>query len=298
MIDPIFDTSDVAAIAALPVREILRDWHFPTPFEEMGEWTIAVRLAEWLVQARALAASGVRPGPSHMDDSHTQPSVWGGFENALDVIPVSPSSPSAPQVVLGYEVQLFSFRTVVSDVLHYKEFDPLAGRSFTYDEIASFLPNDELWYQRPVLPLNTASAFSAFRALGFSPRALGVQTAGMMCDHRYIVGVPLPLTAVGALLATCVGRFLKGSSHRCVRRGNAQEPLWEEYRDLTASLGLSASSTLALLEEGFLPLDQSCLTALTALPASLALPEPIHQPGLPSHLMSSPGIFVLPGNCD
>lgn len=295
VIDPVLDTSDVAALAALPVEEILKAWRFPTPFEEMGEWTVAVRLAEWLVQAQALAAASVRPGPSHVHGDVSTPSVWGGFMNAVDL---TSSSPSSPVVVLGYDIHLFSLQTEVYDAIRPEEFDPLAGRSFSHEEVAEFSPNDLLWHLRPVLPLNTASAFEPFRALGLELRAFSVQTAGVMCDHRYVVGVALPLTALGTMLATCVGLYLSGSSHRCVRRGHRTEDVLGGYLALVEELGLSAHSVSQLFEEGFMPLDQSCLASLTALPSSLTLPSPVTQPGLPEHLMATPGIFVFPGNCD
>jgi hypothetical protein len=37
---------------------------------------------------------------------------------------------------------------------------------------------------------------------------------------------------------------------------------------------------------------------LTDLPAGLALPVPVFQPGLPDHLRATPGIFVFSENCD
>ena len=295
MFEPVLSTYDLEALSALPVDRLLREWKFPTPFEEMGEWSVAVRLAEWLVQAQVLAAASVRPGPSHVGPDHMMPSVWGGFESAAELVT---SSPSAPLVVLGYEVQLFSLQTEVFEPANPREFDPLVGRSFSHDEIALFSPNDVLWYLRPVLPLNTASAFSHLRALGLEVRAFAVQTAGMMCDHRYVVGVVLPLTALGTMLATCVAQFVSGPGHRCVRRAHAQQHVLDSYRILLTELGLSAESVLDLLEEGFVPLDQACLSVLTDLPAGLTLPVPVFQPGLPDHLRATPGIFVFSENCD
>ena len=295
MIDPVLDTSDVAALAALPVDLLLREWVFPAPFEEMGEWTTAVRTAEWLVQAQVLAAASVRPGPSHIDGDVSRPSVWGGFESATQLVA---SSPSSPLVVLGYDVGLFSLQTEAFDATRSEEFDPLAGRSFSHEEVSLLSPNDVLWYLRPVLPENTRAAFAPFRDQMLEVRAFSVQTAGMMCDHRYVIGVALPLTALGAMLATCVARFISGPSHGCVRRSSASEGLLRAYRNLLEELNLSADTVIDLLEEGFMPLDQSCLSLLTDLPSTLCLPPPVFKPGLPDYLRATPGIFVLSENCD
>ena len=295
MIDPVLDTSDVMAIAALPVEQVLRDWVFPTPFEEMGEWATAVRLAEWLVQAQMLSAASVRPGPSHENGDVTTPSVWGAFESATKL---KASSPSSPLVVLGYDVSLFSLQTEVFDASSPEEFDPLVGRSFSHDEVALISPNDVLWYLRPVLPENITEAFAPFRERMLEVRAFSVQTAGMMCDHRYVVGVALPLTALGAMLATCVAQFISDPSHGCVRRSSASEHLLQAYRNLLEELNLTADSVLGLLEEGFMPLDQSCLSLLTGLPSTLCLPPPVFKAGLPDHLRATPGIFVFSENCD
>jgi hypothetical protein len=109
---PVFDTSDLEAIAALeeplpaprPTLAVLPDR------ERYYTNQRAYKEAQWVHLARRLAAMGVRPAPSHTmgNNNEVWPSIWGAFWDARDIADQQAadhvSYPGAPLVLFGVEV--------------------------------------------------------------------------------------------------------------------------------------------------------------------------------------------------
>jgi hypothetical protein len=106
--------------------------------------------------------------------------------------------------------------------------------------------------------------------------AVATQTAGMICHHRYFVGVPLPLHDAGARLAYQVASFAERGGHSCVGLGSLTLSELADYHAFLTSQGLSADRVWERLEEGCYPLDVSCGEMFTDsdIPKSSDLMEP------------------------
>jgi hypothetical protein len=141
---------------------------------------------------------------------------------------------------------------------------------------------------------------------GYDFYAIGVQTAGMACHHRYIVGMPLPMSADGFRSASTLARFSDRNGHSCIGIGGRSLSELVEYHALLTALDLSAETCYDELEEAFYPLDLQHALKLTQ--ATVPSDEELQRPRDTNESMwswlsgsfaaSSWTLYVLGDNCD
>jgi hypothetical protein len=269
--EPVLDTSDLEAIAALadpgdpqpPSFALLDDPDRSLYQAAQDEY----RWAVWVRQARALAAAGVRPCPSHQEvttpegEPRLWRSSWNAFHDAQDLAAqTSRRRHPAPLVVFGFEVKPHNLQL-------------------------PFLPSGYDWI------------------------AVANQTGGMACHHRYIVGIVLDVRADRKDDIDELDAFADRNGHSCVGLlGEVSLTELRAYGELVDRLGLSAEFSWRNLEEGCYPLDESAAALISDTPIPTweerypPLPDdapPLEKLQAMGPLVDSPWmVWVLGENCD
>jgi hypothetical protein len=291
------DTSDLLAISSIKDDDVFDQSVSPTSlFDEDREsfraWQEESRYREWVREARQLASAGVRPAPSHREDTSGRMSLswWAGFYNAQELPLELGGSVCDPLVLFGFLVE----RSIEDSSL-------LPDQTDDDDQLGL----STSMYRRLQLP---------YLPNGFDWLAVAHQTAGVACNQRYLVGIPLRLTESGALMAHRLATFQQ-SPHVCVGASSQKLSDLAEYHRLVSSLGLSAERCFKRLEEGIYPIDAEYapLFSATPVPTEEELTPPLDEDSesasafdrLASLLarFASPGatypaLWVLGENCD
>lgn len=228
MVEPVLDTSDLAAIAALPLPEPPE----PIPYggnldrAELRRKQNARYWYRWVAEARQLAAAGVTPAPSHVrfrPDGELYVTVQGGFT------PV--------EVLLEERVQ--------------------AGVAFPGSHLALF--GVEVGGQGDELEIPDLPA-------GYPWRAVVQQSAGLACHQRRFVGVVLDIRPEAERITHALANFADEGGHRCIGIGGLLLSDLVSYAALCKRIGVSAEYSWDGLEEACYPLDESAAAVLSDTP--------------------------------
>ena len=109
--EPFLATRDLAAVVTLPDLEHVEGegeaWgeYFELPFEVRRALTERDRYRRWLAEARALAAAGVQPGPSHTISGDAAYASDTAFAYTWELDGRGPYRGDAPVVILAHRVR-------------------------------------------------------------------------------------------------------------------------------------------------------------------------------------------------
>lgn len=228
--EPVLDTSDLTAIAALadpePQPEPELSLAFTDPDEHRRRRDARAN-ARWVTQAKTLAAAGVTPAPSHREhrtaDGNTRlwPSTWGAFADSgdilADLVAAGATLPGSHLVLFGVEV-------------------------------------DPHHLTLPHLPA------------GYPWIAVAHQSAGIACHHRHLVGIRLEVSPDADRVVHALATFADHDGHRCIGCGPVHLSDLRRYAELCDRLGVSAETAWDALEEGCYPLDETAAQVLSDTP--------------------------------
>jgi hypothetical protein len=228
--DPIFDTSDLAALRDQEVLEelpgeahaysqsIFGDSRDFDSFQRLQDRT---RLRSWQRDARALAAAGVRPGPSHT---------------------------------------VFGDRPFISYSGGFAEADSLAQDHVIYTPTAIF----GLKLGSTLRDLKDLPTFPP----GYDWRAVSHQSSGLLCAHPRFVGIPLTIRPemLGNVRALANFADHLPGGHTCLGIFGISLTTLSFYHQEIKEYGLSAENVFVHLEEAISPLDRSNATTLSSTP--------------------------------